>query len=329
MDSKQRQDIIIQLLESAPEVDALTVMNVIKTDTKTITGDFRELIAAGRIIQSSPGHYKKPFDILSYLAQPLHMREAKEYSAVLLDEYTANVSSLVGDENLEKLSKYKGSVQYSFRENLELLEYIYIDMSYYSNTLAKGELTKLDTEILLKFGKSPKGQSFQHSQRILNYKIILDILFDEDSDFEYRVVDFQKIHEIVMNGRLADNLKGELREYSIVISHSTYEPLSNPRVLENQFHMFIDTLQKIQNPFEKSFFIFVFLPYILPFSEGNAELARIVMNIPLIENGCPVATFKNIEFEEYELAYRALYELQDIRLLQKIFLSFFHTSTKS
>lgn len=328
MDSPHRQQIILQLLDTADEIDALTVMNVINTDTQTLTRDFRELLTDWKIQQSHPGHYTKPCDTLTYLSQAISKRSEQNYYEDILVEYVPNIDSLLWEELLKQLSHTHKHVIYDFRKNLEGIENVYLHLSYYSNTLAGWELDILDTEIFLKFGKSPKWKSFQHSQRILNYKNILDLLFSE-KDFIFSSKDFQEIHKILMVDRLDNSQRGKLRTSQKEVSKSTYKPIHNPQILQVQFHVFIEKLQKIKNPFEKSFFIFVFLPYILPFSEWNKELARICMNIPLIQNGCSVITFENISSEEYELAYRAYYELQDLSFLTKIFLSFFKNPSEN
>lgn len=323
MEPEQRQAIILQLLDTAPEIDALTVMNVLNTDTSTVTSDFKALIASGEMVQSSPGKYRRPFDVRKYLEQPLNMREEREYKQELLEEYDPKQTTLLWKETLKKLSNYQGNTWYSYRENLEFLEKFYLEFSYHSNRLAGWELDERDSEVIMKFWVSPKWKAFFHSQRILNYKKVLDTLIQDPGDIVYSVLDFQKIHKMIMYEKIATSLEGTLRDFDLVIPNTTYKPLKDERDLENQLDLFTTKLQKIESPFEKSFFIFVFLPYILPFSEGNKELSRIMMNIPLIQLNSPAIRFSHTEAYEYEIAYRALYELGDINLLKQIFIKEF------
>ncbi len=320
MDQKQRQDVILQLLDTAWEIDALTVMNVLDVDTTTVTDDFRRLIASGDMMLTAPGKYWKPFNREDYFNIPLQDREKKEYDENILDNYDPLKSSFLTDSVIHTLEKKEGSTSYSFQENFDFMERFYLSLSYYSNRLSGGEIKKLDSEIFLKYNHNPKGQLFIHCQRILNYKHMLDDIIKHPYDVDFTILDFQKFHWLLMNKRITETLYGEIRDFDLVIPATTYRPVKNIRTLENIFNLFITKLQKIENPFEKSFFIFVMLPYILPFSKGNLELSRIMANIPLIQWNCPPLLFEKTNRLEYDMAYRVFYELHDMSLLRKIFL---------
>ena len=325
MDAAGRRSLILQLLDSATQIDALTVMEVLDVDTLTLAQDFKSLIASEDIVQTTPGKYTKPFDVTRYFETPVQDRVEKSYNESLLEDYTPKTDSFLGEEVLSTLEEKRGSTVYDFRENFDLMERLYLSLSYHSNKLSGWEIDQLDSEILLKFWHSRKWQPFIHSQRILNYKEILDttIQYPDDIDFSFR--DFQKNHSLLQKWKIAETLHGKLRDFELIIAETSYRPLKNNFDLENAFMLFITKLQKIDNPFEKSFFIFIFLPYILPFSDGNVELSRIMANIPLIQSGCPPLLFEETDRAIYDLAYRAFYELNDTSLLQKEFLSAMHT----
>ena len=320
MDEETRCEIILQLLDTSNEIDALSVMDVLSVDTITIANDFKKLIASWDIMQTSPWRYSKPFDVRKFFAMPVQDRPEKSYNESLLEDYTPKTESFLWEDSLITLQEKHGNSIYDFQKNFGFMENFYLSLSYYSNKLSGGEINKLDSEILLKFWHSPKWQRFIHSQRILNYKKILDAVIQHPWDIEFSFRDFRKMHGTLLKWRIAETLHGKLRDFELIIAETSYRPLRNSFDLENAFMLFITKLQKIDNPFEKSFFIFIFLPYILPFSDGNVELSRIMANIPLIQSSCPPLLFEKIDRSEYNLAYRAFYELNDISLLRKMFI---------
>lgn len=325
MNNIQRKMIILELLENAEEIDAMTVLDVLKEDTTTIAEDFKELLKEWEILRTSPGKFSKKFNIENYLHQPLSQRETKIYNEDFLNSYEPNKDSLLGSEYVKKIEDCHPHVTYTYRESLDIIEQVYIELSYYSNTLSGWELNILDSEILLKFGQSPKWISFSHSQRILNYKNILNHIFENKDTLSLLEIDFKIIHELLSFERLEKLKQWSLREFSINIANTTYNPISISSVLNNQFQIFLEKLKKIESHPEKSFFIFVFLPYLMPFEDANMELSRICMNIPLVQGGYKTLTFKDIDKEEYDFAYRAVFELCDISLLRKIFMKSYNS----
>ena len=95
MEQSQRLDIIRQLFEDDSTIDALSVMNVLSTDTQTLSADFKVLLESGEIIRVGAGQYRKKFDVRKYLEQPLFEREKKGYNGDFVEDYVANRSSFL------------------------------------------------------------------------------------------------------------------------------------------------------------------------------------------------------------------------------------------
>jgi Fic family protein len=97
--------------------------------------------------------------------------------------------------------------------------------------------------------------------------------------------------------------------------------LENRHLLENEFEIFLEKLNKIENPFEKSFFILVFIPYFQLFYDVNKRLSRIMCNLPLIKANLPILSLLQVDKKQYIVSILAIYELNDINLLKNIFVS--------
>jgi hypothetical protein len=134
MDSEQRKILILELLKESGEIDALTVMNVLKVDTQTLTSDFKSLLYQNKIIRTSPGKYAQPVNVRSYLSQDVSKRDKKIYNEDFLNSYIPNKDYLLTLESIIKLQEKKKN-RYTYIENLKLIEKIFIELTYYSNVL--------------------------------------------------------------------------------------------------------------------------------------------------------------------------------------------------
>jgi len=321
MDSAQRKNLILELLKESGEIDALSVMNVLKVDTHTLTQDFKSLLFENKMIRTTPWKYTEPVNVQSYLSQAVSKREIKIYNEDFLSSYIPNQDFLLSEETILKLQEKK-RFRYSYTENLSLMENIYIELSYYSNILEwETSYSLLDTEVCIKFGHFPKWVSYTHSQKILNYKNIINILFEWNADAFTSEIEIHELHTLLTQWKIETHLQWTLRSFQLFIKNTSYQTIADLHFLETQFELFLEKLEKIDNVYEKAFFVLVFLPYIAPYSNYNLELSRILVNAILISHWCSAITFRDVNLYEYEFAYNAVYELWDLHALKKIFLN--------
>ena len=95
-------------------------------------------------------------------------------------------------------------------------------------------------------------------------------------------------------------------------------PLDNRFQLEEELTIFLEKLNQINNPFEQSLFIMVFIPYFQLFLDINKRTSRIMGNLPLVQHNLPVLSMVQIEKKKYIIAILAIYELNNVDLLQYI-----------
>jgi Fic family protein len=89
--------------------------------------------------------------------------------------------------------------------------------------------------------------------------------------------------------------------------------------LEEEFALFIQKLNMIEDPFEQSLFILVFLPYFQLFMDVNKRIARMASNLPLLKHNLPLISLLDVERKKFITAILAIYELNDVSLLSEIF----------
>ena len=97
-------------------------------------------------------------------------------------------------------------------------------------------------------------------------------------------------------------------------------PLENPHVLTECFHLFIEKLNLIDDPFEQSLFSLAHLSYLQAFEDVNKRTARLVANIPLIKKNLNPLSFTDVGTDAYAKALLGIYEKNDVSLLRDLYL---------
>jgi len=74
----------------------------------------------------------------------------------------------------------------------------------------------------------------------------------------------------------------------VEIGASTYKTIDSIHQLQDEFHIFIQKLATINDPFEQSLFILVFIPYFQLFTDCNKRVSRMMAILPLLKNHLPL-----------------------------------------
>ncbi len=79
-------------------------------------------------------------------------------------------------------------------------------------------------------------------------------------------------------------------------------------------------MNRIEDPFEQSFFALVHLSYLQAFEDVNKRTARLVANIPLIKKNLKPLSFTDVNKEAYVQPLLGIYEKNDISLFLDLYL---------
>lgn len=293
----------------------------------TITRNLAKLQNEGKILKTKI--WKNTFYeiagkdfIVEYFNKPFFERDDKNYNFDFLANYIPNQSSFLWEKYKKLKKEYLDKEilsSYDYKENLRAIENLLIDLSFSSSKLEWNTYSYLDTEILIKYNSSAKWKSQVETQMILNHKNAIKYIIDNKKDIHLSKQDFQNIHILLWKWLLLEDYLWKIRSSEVNIWGSTYSPLDNFFQLNEQFEIFLQKLNQIQNPFEQSLFILVFIPYFQVFMDINKRTSRISCNIPLIKNWLIPFSFLQINDRDYITAILAIYELNDVSLLRDIF----------
>jgi Fic family protein len=271
-------------------------------------------------------------DILVYINQPLQARKPVGYQRDFLDAYQPNVSRYLPDSlrrQLHKMGKTTQSNAPAGTYSRAILNRLLIDLSWASSHLEGNTYSRLDTVELIEHGRSAFGKAALETQMILNHKAAIELLVDNAGTSEFNRYTLMNLHSA-----LAENLlpnpsdEGRIRLHAVDIGKSVYRPLSTPQQIDETLDAVLFKLNRIEDPFEQSFFAMVHLPYLQPFADINKRTSRLAANFFLFRsNLCPL-TFLDVPEQAYSRATLGVYELTRIELLRDLYVWAYERSTQ-
>lgn len=322
MNKKERLDFILKLLEQKETIKVSDILEVLKIDRTTVYRDFKELEKQNEIKEISKWIYTKKLHPIIYLKTPFFQRQKKSYNFDFLANYKPNETFLFTKEQLKTLENSISHLDINtdfYINNKRLLEMTLIDLSFASSYLEWNTYDYLDTEILIKYNEIAKQKSADDTQMILNHKKCIEYMVFYKKDLPFSKQTFFEIHTLLWDKLLPKENLWIIRNKIVEIGASTYSPLDNKYQLEEQFEIFLQKLNEIQNPFEQSLFILVFVPYFQIFLDINKRTSRMSANLPLLKHNLPLISLLAVEKRTYINAILAIYELNDVSLMRDLF----------
>ena len=299
------------------EKDYSSVFRVVK---KLVEENFIEKVGKGRTTR-----YKlKVHDIEQYFELPFFEKDKKKYNRNFLAEYEPNQSAFLEKDDLTVLNKCNEKTLLNtdfIINNKRLYETLLIDLAYSSSFLEGNTYSYLDTEVLIKYGEVAEGKTKEENVMILNHKKALEYLLKHKNAIAFSAHEIKNIHSLLGKDLLQDQYLGIVRSTSVRIGGSSYTPLEDRFLLEDEFNIFLEKLNAIKNPFEQCFFVLVFLPYFQLFQDINKRTSRVFANVSLLKNNLIPFSFLTVNKKDYVLGILSIYELNNIKKLKEVFLT--------
>lgn len=257
-----------------------------------------------------------------HLQTPYNRRRPVGYNREFIDRYVPDKTPYLSETDRQRLHEAGGFAPtpplgtYSRR----ILERLLIDLSWASSRLEGNTYDILETEQLIRFGEEASGKNRKETVMILNHKEAVQYLIEHLEDIAISRSEVLNIHALLADGLLVDPMMGgRLRRAPVGISVSSYRPLDNPFVIEEEFDILLHKAAAITDPFEQSFFVLVHIPYLQAFHDVNKRTSRIVANIPLLKAGLAPMSFLAMDDRAYVAGMLGVYELNNASLLRETY----------
>ncbi len=191
-------------------------------------------------------------------------------------------------------------------EAARLREYIDVEWTYHTNSIEGSTLTRQETMVVLKHGVTVGGKTLVEHLEATNHKHAIDYVMQlATRGAPPTEADILTLHSLVLRG-IDDENAGVYRRRQAFIAGSEYTP-PPPRAVPGRMAEFGQWLERTHtaeprlHPVERAAHAHFWLMDIHPFIDGNGRVARLLMNLLLLQSGYPIAIIRS----EDRLAYYA------------------------
>lgn len=179
-------------------------------------------------------------------------------------------------------------------------DYYRVGLTYTSNALEGNTLTESETKIVLEEGMTASGKPLKDYFEAVGHAEAYDFLYTLIKKKEIEEKDLKKFHKLIYL-RIEEKRAGRYRKEPAVITGSKY-PLPKPSELNPLMKQFILNLQKYRHtkhPIEVAALAHKEFVFIHPFIDGNGRVARLLMNLLLLQEGYSIAVIPPMQRRTY------------------------------
>ncbi len=182
----------------------------------------------------------------------------------------------------------------------QLKEYYKIGLTYSSNALEGNSLTETETKVVLEDGITVGGKPIRDHFEAIGHSEAYNLLFELARESRIKEKEILELHRLFYY-RIDRENAGRYRKERVIITGSSYMPPSPDEVPElmKGFIKGIPALKKRYHPIEYSALVHKEFVGIHPFIDGNGRIARLLMNLCLLQEGYPVTIIPPIMRVDY------------------------------
>jgi len=182
----------------------------------------------------------------------------------------------------------------------QLREYYKIGITYTSNALEGNSLTEAETKIIIEDGLTVAGKPIRDCYEALGHAEAYDLMYKLAKEKSFSEANIKELHKLFYK-RIDDKNAGNYRKVKVFISGSkyTFPPPEKVPSLMKEFIKSASTLEKKCHAIEYSALAHKEFVFIHPFIDGNGRIARLLMNLILLQKGFVSAVIPPVLRREY------------------------------
>lgn len=182
----------------------------------------------------------------------------------------------------------------------QMKEYYRVGLTYSSNAIEGNSLTESETKIVLEEGITVGGKPLKDHYEAIGHGEAYDLLYNLATKKEVLEEDIKALHRIFYR-RIDEANAGVYRKTRVIITGSKY-PLPSPENIPDLMQKFESGLQaqrKGIHPVEFAARAHKEFVFIHPFVDGNGRVARLLMNLILLQDGLNIAIIPPVMRRDY------------------------------
>ena len=198
-------------------------------------------------------------------------------------------------------------------EQKELKDYFAIGLTYSSNALEGNSLTISETKVILEDGLTVGGKPLKDILEAVGHKRAYDFMYNLTKEKTISEEHIKQLHKLFYQG-IDETNAGVYRKQRVFISGSEYNVAPY-----DQIDMLMSAMIEKLNEVRASEHSVVFAAklhqefvYIHPFLDGNGRVARLLLNLALLQDGYPIVVIPPICRSEYIAALEKGHENENV-----------------
>ncbi len=178
--------------------------------------------------------------------------------------------------------------------------YYKIGLTWSSNALEGNTLTESETKVLLEDGLTVGGKPLREIYEAIGHGNAYDFLFSLQGKKTFSEDEILRMHRLFY-ASINENEAGCYRQQDVIITGSHYPttPFSDiKRKMKAMVKWFNEERSRL-NPIKAAAQLHLHFVYIHPFIDGNGRVARLLMNLTLLQEGYLPAIISPVLRHEY------------------------------
>lgn len=183
---------------------------------------------------------------------------------------------------------------------LQVKEYYKIGLTYASNALEGNTLSLAETKVVLEDGITIGGKPLKDHYETVGHAKAFDEIIKLSQNETFTEDDIKLLHKLFYE-KIDSAKAGKYRTSQVIITGSEVE-LPKPEELDEKMHEFILQFPKLKeelHPVEYAAMVHIIFVNIHPFADGNGRVARLLMNLVLLQSGYNIVVIPPIVRADY------------------------------
>jgi len=188
----------------------------------------------------------------------------------------------------------------------QIKEYYKIGLTYTSNALEGNTLDLAETKVVIEDGITIGGKPLKDHFEAIGHSNAFEELIKLSKKDYFTEYDIKNLHKLFYT-KIDCDKAGKYRTNQVVITGSDVE-FPAPDMLDLKMSEFIKSLPELKrnlHAVEYAAMVHIIFVNIHPFTDGNGRVARLLMNLALLQNGYNIVTIPPVVRMDY---IRALQE---------------------
>jgi Fic family protein len=193
------------------------------------------------------------------------------------------------EEKLHKIDELQKEIKtirpLNQNETDQLREYYRIGLVYSSNAIEGNSLTESETKVIIEDGITIGGKTIREHLEVLGHSEAFSFIQSIANKKLFAKKDLLEIHRLFY-GKINEKQAGIYRNDRVIVTESSYS-FSEPSDIDILMDIFLNNISenyKKMHPVLFSAKVHKDFVFIHPFVDGNGRVARLLMNLILIQN---------------------------------------------